>query len=411
MDATNLYAFIEGRPGHPLEGQPFYVGIGTAKRPRTHLKAARSAAGHRNWRLQEVLAAHFLAAIEPEVRIIASFINREDAGIAEKAMISMLGRAGLDDGGILTNLAVGGQGPDHMLMKLPEIAERNRQAQLRRSPESRAASDAALVAALTDPAVQARRRQNLKEPTLASWKDEAIRDRRVSGMTGKAKTMTPEAIAQRQASAQVPRSEEGLAAMRAATERNWADPEFRTRRSASQAEAWKDPQKRARMEEGRSEGIAKSWEDPDVRTRRTAGAAKAVAAKWRDDPDYAARARAALKASWDDPVKKAERIAKMLASRAAKAPVRNSEVAAARSARMTEMNATRSAEDRTAEQAKAWADPAIRERRLAGLRAAAQDPEVKAARLAAMARGKQAKAAAKAAAALASPTGVDGDHG
>ena len=67
---------------------------------------------------------------------------------------------------------------------------------------------------------------------------------------------------------------------------------------------------------------------------------------------------------------------------------------------MTALNATFTTDERSAAQADAWTDAGVRERRIAGIKAAAQDPALKAARLAAMLAGKRRKAAEKAAAAV-----------
>jgi hypothetical protein len=401
MAQTNLYALIESRPGHPNFDKPFYIGIGTAKRPRKHLRDARSKAGHRNWRLQDVLAAHFLANIEPLICILAVYNDKESAALAEVQAIALYGRIGLDIGGILTNLAVGGQGPDADLMRMPEIRKRNSDAQKCRSPESRARSIAALAQNRLDPIIQARRAENSREPARKSWRDRDVRAKRQLQMLGKKKTMTPESITARQVNARLPRSQDSRARSQAASLRMWSDPAFRIKRSVNQAAAWQDPQKRANMLAGRSEAQIASWKDDGIRDRRITGLSQALADKWANDPDYAARSRAALRDSWSDPDKKAARVAKMLASRAAKKTGRGDAPTvpnADRSATMRAVNAAFSADDRSAVQQAAWSDPAIAERRRAGIKAAAQDPALKAARVAAMLAGKRRKAAERAAA-------------
>lgn len=269
--AVNLYALIETRPGHPSLGAPFYIGIGTSKRPYKHLAQSRSKAGHRNLRLHEVLVSHRALGITPGVEILGVFPDKATAGEAEKEAIRRHGRLGIDEGGTLCNLASGGQGPDSELMRLPEVRERNRQAQLRRPRETLESLIAAGRANSIDPQINAVRAAASTNANNSSWADPEIRARRIAAMKGKKKTMTAEAIAARQANARTPKSEEALAAQRAAVERNWADPEFRAKRSRNQAAAWKDPEKRANMLAGRSEGIAQSWRDPAVRKRRTTG--------------------------------------------------------------------------------------------------------------------------------------------
>jgi hypothetical protein len=361
---TNLYALVEARPGHPNFGRPFYVGIGTDKRPYRHMREARSRKGHRNWRLQEVLASHQALRIAPGVEIFGVFETKDAAGEAEKEAIARYGRIGIEDGGILCNLAVGGQGPDAALMQMPEIRKRNSEAQKRRSPESRAPSIAALAASRDDPEVEARRRANSREPQRLSWADPDIRARRTDAMIGKEKTMTPEAIAARQANAALAQAPEAKASHAQGMLGVWQNPEHRTKQSASKAAAWQDPEKRANMLAGRGEGIAKSWQDPEVRARRIAGIKAAAGAPAEPKPTA-------------DPTV----------------------TAASRSAAMTAMNAAKTTEERSAAQARTWDDPTVRERRAAGIKAAAQDPALKAARLAAMLAGKRRKAAERAAAA------------
>lgn len=361
---TNLYALVEARPDHPNLGRPFYIGIGTDKRPYRHLREARSRKGHRNWRLQEVLVSHQALRIVPGVEILGVFETKDEAGGAEKKAIASYGRAGIDDGGILCNLAVGGQGPDAALMQMPEVRERNAAAQRRRSPESRLGQIAAARRLAHDPEVNARRSAASTAANNESWANGETRGRRTGAMKGKKKTMTPQAIAQRQAAAALPVSDETRAAVGAASTERWADPEFRAERSRSQTAAWQDPEKRANMLAGRSEGIAKSWENPEVRARRIAGIKAAAGPA------------------------------------AEQAPKQSGEVTAAnRSANMTALNAAQTTEERSAAQTRAWSDPAVRERRGAGIKAAAQDPALKAARLAAMLAGKRRKAAERAAAA------------
>ena len=406
MAMTDLYALIERRPGHPNFGRPFYIGIGTKKRPRRHLREARSAEGHRNWRLQEVLAAHFMLGLEPAIEILETLPDRAAACDAERGAIASYGRMDLDEGGILCNLARGGEGPDADLMRLPEIRQRNSEAQKRRPPESRAASDAALARNRADPVIEARRRANSRAPQKQSWEDPVIRAKRTLLMLGRKKTMSPAAIAQRQVNGRAPASDAARAAQLAASLRNWADPAFRQRRSVNQTAAWADPTKRANMLAGRSDGIAESWDDPEVRAKREAAISAGVADKWRNDPDYAERARAGLRAAWQDPEKKAERVAKMLETRRRRAAERGGAAVTdagrtAHSEVMQAVNAGKSAEGRSAEQRASWTDPETRERRLAGIRAAAQDPELRAARVAAMLEGKRCKAAERAAAAAA----------
>lgn len=269
--STNLYALIEARVGHPNFGSPFYIGIGTAKRPHKHIAQARCKKGHRNPRLHEVLAGHIASNVLPGVLIISTFTSKDEAGEAEKVEIAKYGRIGIEPDGTLCNLASGGQGPDAELMRLPEVRQRNADAQKRRSPASRAASDAALVASRGDPEIEAKRRQNSRAPQKASWGNPEIRAARIAGMKGKKKTQSAPALAARRANAKKAQSPEAKQKRSEELRRRWADPAYKARLSEKRRETWKDPAKRAAMLAGRSEGIAKSWEDPAVRARRIDG--------------------------------------------------------------------------------------------------------------------------------------------
>ncbi len=345
---TILYSLIEQRPEHPNFGRPFYVGIGTNRRPRTHFVHARSTRKHPNARLQEVFEAHFAIGIEPAIAVLATYDLLVDAFAAEKKTVAQFGRIGVEPDGVLCNISLGGQGFE-------------------------------------------------SEDMAASWVDPTVRANRVASMRGAKKTATVESTEARRRNANAPKSAEALALMRAASERNWEDPEIRARLTESRKAAWQDPEKRARMLEGRSETQTELWQNPEVREKRTEAIQSAIADKWAHDPDYAERARAGLRAAWQDPVKKAARVEKMRAARAAKPWVQTEEGAKNRSEAMKRVNAAKTTESRAAAQAGAWADPEKRERMSEALKLRAQDPELKAKRLAAMLAGKRRKAAEQAA--------------
>lgn len=345
---TDLYSLIEQRPDHPNFGHPFYIGIGTIRRPRSHFAKARSEQKHPNQWLQEVFDAHFSLGIEPAVCIIDTFETIEEACVAEKRAIAKYGRIGVNVDGVLCNISAGGQGIDSETMRV-------------------------------------------------SWENPDTRDNRTEGMRGVKKTTTPESTAARQATARLPRSEEARAILSATANRSWADPEFREKRVVDQTAAWEDPEKRANMLAGRSEGIAASWEDPEVRAKRTANVSTAVKDKWANDPEYAAKARAGLKAAWADPEKKAARVAKMMASRSKNPRVLSPEARARQSEVMKAVNASLTTEERSVIQSKNWSDPEKLAKRNESIKQSAQDPALKAARVANMLEGKRRKAAARAA--------------
>lgn len=148
----------------------------------------------------------------------------------------------------------------------------------KKSPDGVARSTAALAAARANPRIKAKRAENSREPAKNSWADPVIRAKRVDGMTGKKKTMSPEALAARRANALKSSTPEANALKAAASKARWADPEFRARMAEKRRQSWQDPEKRAHMLSGRSEGISESWKDPETRERRLAGM-KAVAGK------------------------------------------------------------------------------------------------------------------------------------
>lgn len=307
--ATDLYSLIEQRPGHPNFGGPFYIGIGTKRRPRTHFAHAQSNRKHPNIKLQEVFEGHFSLGIEPAIRIIATFELLSDAFAAEKKAVRQYGRIGVERGGVLCNISLGGQGFE-------------------------------------------------SETMIASWADPVVRANRTAGMQGVKKTVTTESTEARRRNANAPKSAESLALMRAAAERNWADPAFVQQRSVNQTAAWEDPEKRSNMLAGRSDGVAQSWQNPEVRAARIAGIRRAAAAK--------------------------------------SGPKAHKEPGMGRSAVMTAVNASISTEERSAIQTKSWTDPETAAARRAGIQKAAQDPALKAARLANMLAGKRRKAAERA---------------
>lgn len=276
--STNLYALIEARPSHPNFGRPFYIGIGTAKRPYRHLAQSRATKGHRNLRLHEILVSHRLLGIVPGVQILAVYPDKATAGQAEKEAIKLHGRQGIEPTGILCNLASGGQGPDAELMRLPEVRKRNSDAQKRRHPDTFLASTEAARRNAIDPQINATRAAVSTAMNNRTWADPEIRARRTAAMLGKKKTLSPEAIQARRANGAKSNTPEANALKSKASLERWARPEFVAMRSRNQTAAWADPEKRANMLAGRSEGISKSWDNPEVRARRIVGI-KAAAMK------------------------------------------------------------------------------------------------------------------------------------
>lgn len=272
--STSLYSLTERRPGDPRLGLPFYVGIGTEKRPRRHFREARLGP-HSNPAMHAIINAHFAMGIEPEIRILAVCQDREYAGLVERRAIAVWGREGIDPGGILCNVASGGQGPDPTIMQLPGIREKIAKGQQKRTADSWERSLAALTANRANPELEERRiaasnatrKKNSEDPE----KRAALGAKISAGTKGKKKTLSPAALEARRENAKKFQTPEAQVARSEGNKRRWKDPAFKAKRSKNQAAAWNDEEKRANMLAGRSEGISNSWKDPDVRARRIAG--------------------------------------------------------------------------------------------------------------------------------------------
>jgi hypothetical protein len=268
---------VERRPSHPAFGAPFYVGIGVQDRQARHLRMARGRR-HFNAGVQEIFDGHFAEGLVPEFRMLAVCPDKEYAGLVEKRAIAVYGRRGIDPGGILCNVASGGQGPDSSIMQLVKgsISESMRE---RWKDPAKADACARSLAALESTRAHPERLAKAAAHMQALNADEESRARNVAAMKGVKKTLTPEALDQRRNALAVAQSEDSAQARRDGNLRRWQREEFRAKRSTNQAAAWADPEKRERMLAGRSEGIANSWNDPEVRARRIAGIKAAAARK------------------------------------------------------------------------------------------------------------------------------------
>ncbi|MFH1604768.1 MAG: hypothetical protein ABIH03_12765, partial [Pseudomonadota bacterium] len=157
--AVNLYSLVERRPGHPWLRMPFYVGMGTANRPKKHLDNARRKERMNNL-LGIVVRSHRRMGVEPEIRILAVLPDKEWAAYYEKGLIKAYGRRSIDKGGILCNLASGGQGPDSELMSLPYFRKKNSEAQKKSfaaNPNRRFLCRKGGLASANNPEINARR--------------------------------------------------------------------------------------------------------------------------------------------------------------------------------------------------------------------------------------------------------------
>ena len=195
-----MYGLYERRANARWCGEPFYLGVGTHKRPKRQLYDLRLQQ-HNNADVQKVYDRHLLQGLEPEIRILATLPNWQYATELEKKAIKLFGRRSrADERGCLCNLASGGQGPDPELMRSPAIAAKNSAAQRQSyadSPTRRAAISQHAVERNKRPEVQAARSKASKEMNMRTWADPEVRQRRITNMQGVKKTVSEVSLRQR----------------------------------------------------------------------------------------------------------------------------------------------------------------------------------------------------------------------
>jgi len=194
-----LYGLYDRRAG--MNSAPFYVGITSVERMYRHTGAAKTGK-HWNKYVQQVFDEHFAEGIEPEYKTLCVCPDKEYAGAIERGMIKAYGRK--IDGGILCNIAQGGEGPDSELMSRPDMREKNRLAQIRsyaRIPERREKARRAAKEINSRPEVKASKSAKTKELNARLWADPEHRAKRIAGIRGKKKTMSEVSLAARRANA------------------------------------------------------------------------------------------------------------------------------------------------------------------------------------------------------------------
>lgn len=234
-----LYGLYHRLPGGVV-GAPFYFGIGTERRARSHITHARNGS-HVNKGVQRCIRAHLKRGVEPVVKTLCVCHDRDYAGALERGMIAAYGRR--RDGGPLFNITAGGEYGDPEFAR--EVARR--------------------------PGVSEKRSVASKEMNARTWADPEIRARRVTAMRGKKKTASPESLAARRENLKAARTGEAVAAHATASKEVWNRPGHRERMTIARSAAWRDEKKRASMLAGRSAGISASWQDPAVREKRIEG--------------------------------------------------------------------------------------------------------------------------------------------
>ena len=92
----------------PRTGQPFYVGKGKDNRAYSHIKKnAKTCNPRKDKRIDEI----FAAGLTPIVELIITDLDEATAYNREETIILELGREGIDDNGILTNISIHSQPP------------------------------------------------------------------------------------------------------------------------------------------------------------------------------------------------------------------------------------------------------------------------------------------------------------
>jgi hypothetical protein len=246
-----MYALVENRPGNPRLGEPFYIGIGNATRPRTHFTAAKYGR-HYNVDVQKVIQRHLSVDVEPVVRTLVIGSSKYIAEIEQKA-IALYGRRRVrHERGLLCNVSKGGDGADSDLMSDPEIVAKVGAATHARyqRPGEREAHSAKAKAAYASSELRAR----VGAATKVALAKPENRARLLAALKRIHSERTPEQY-----------SEYAKKARDAHPERAEAD---RQRLIARQAAISADPVLAARRREIRSRDAKAAWADPIKRASR-----------------------------------------------------------------------------------------------------------------------------------------------
>jgi flagellar biosynthesis/type III secretory pathway chaperone len=121
LDRSDFYVYLYKYPS----GLPFYVGLGTGKRWRTHLYKARTGGKDYNSYKQNIIKKILAQGQEPIIDKVIDGIDREFAALIEQEVISKYKRR--SEGGLLVNMTDGGDG----IFVLDDVAEQRRRASLR----------------------------------------------------------------------------------------------------------------------------------------------------------------------------------------------------------------------------------------------------------------------------------------
>ena len=121
VDRSDFYVYLYKYPS----GLPFYVGLGTGKRWRTHLYKARTGNKDYNTYKQNIIKKILAQGQEPIIEKIVDGVDREFAALVEQEVINRYKRR--SEGGLLANMTNGGDG----IFVIDEEAEQRRRASLR----------------------------------------------------------------------------------------------------------------------------------------------------------------------------------------------------------------------------------------------------------------------------------------
>lgn len=198
--ALVMYGLYDRRLGTRWPSEPFYIGIGTPKRPKRQLYDLRKGQ-HPNEDVQKVYDRHVLQGLEPDVRVLAVLPDWGYAAEVEKRAIRVFGRrTRAGERGCLCNLAGGGQGPDPVLMRTPAVAARNAAAQRRsyaENPHRRTQASAGGKKAARSVQAAVIRSTASKVMNARTWADPEVRQRRIANMRGVKKTASEVSLRQR----------------------------------------------------------------------------------------------------------------------------------------------------------------------------------------------------------------------
>jgi len=106
--SNKFYVYILRDPRR--DDQPFYVGKGEGTRAKDHLTENKQIKGSNPWKYSKIQAIR-RAGLEPLVEYYSANLPEDEAYELETQLIKLYGRAGIDEGGILTNRCLDARPP------------------------------------------------------------------------------------------------------------------------------------------------------------------------------------------------------------------------------------------------------------------------------------------------------------